>query len=142
MTVQTTPSALALEQLSRRPVSVTKAITFEAAHRLGGPGQPVQYARLHGHSFRIEATITGAPDVEAGWVVDLGALTRALEDVAAELDHGLLNDIPGLERPTLERICAWVAARLSASFPGLSRVALMRPSLNETCTLDLEPGAS
>ena len=54
-----------------------------------------------------------------------------------KLDHRLLNEIEGLEVPTLERICVWVAADLSESLPGLKRVAVARPSLNERCELVL-----
>ena len=35
---------------------ITKAATFDAAHHLpAGPAGP--YTRLHGHSFRVEATV-------------------------------------------------------------------------------------
>lgn len=120
------------------PVAISKAVTFEAAHRLGGPDEPEAYRRLHGHSFRLEATLKGAPDPEKGWVDDLGTLAEALEALTARLDHGLLNDVEGLERPTLERICAWAAGELSARFPTLARVTVSRPSLGETCVLEIE----
>jgi 6-pyruvoyltetrahydropterin/6-carboxytetrahydropterin synthase len=117
--------------------TISKAVTFEAAHRLGGPDDPAAYQRLHGHSFRLEASLRGVPDAERGWVDDLGALSDALKALAAELDHGYLNDVEGLERPTLERICAWAAARLASRFPALASVTVSRPSLNETCTLEV-----
>ncbi|HCJ16279.1 MAG TPA: 6-pyruvoyl tetrahydrobiopterin synthase, partial [Hyphomonas sp.] len=55
----------------------------------------------------------------------------------AKLDHKLLNDIEGLEVPTLERICLWAAADLKEGLPGLTKVAISRPSLNERCELVL-----
>ncbi len=64
-------------------------------------------------------------------------MTAALNGVAEKLDHKLLNEIDGLSVPTLERICLWVARELKAELPGLSRVSLSRPSLNENCTLEL-----
>ena len=93
---------------------ITKAATFDAAHRLpagGPPGSP--YTRLHGHSFRVEATLRGAARPPVGWVDDLAALDKALKAAAGELDHSMLNDHPGLESPTLEAICLYFAARLS-----------------------------
>jgi 6-pyruvoyltetrahydropterin/6-carboxytetrahydropterin synthase len=120
------------------PVEITKAVTFEAAHRLGDARDPEAYRRVHGHSFRLEATLRGQPDPERGWVDDLGALTEALRVIASKLDHGLLNEIEGLERPTLERICAWAAAELQPVFPSLHRVSASRPSLGEACVLTLE----
>lgn len=117
---------------------ITKAATFDAAHRLpdGGPqGSP--YTRLHGHSFRVEATVRGDAHPPVGWVADLAELDRALRAVALELDHGLLNEKPGLESPTLEHICLYVADRLTPAFPGLCRVVVSRPTINESCALVL-----
>lgn len=119
------------------PVEITKAVTFEAAHRLGMPGDPEPYGRLHGHSFRLEVSLRGKPDPERGWVDDLGALTDALKALAGRLDHGFLNEIEGLERPTLERLCAWAAGELRPRFPALARVTVARPSLGESCTLEI-----
>ena len=73
-----------------------------------------------------------------GWVCDLGELDRALRAAAGELDHGLLNEKPGLENPTLERLCAYFAERLKPAFPGLVRVLVARPSIGESCTLTLD----
>ena len=115
---------------------ITKAATFDAAHHLpAGPAQP--YTRLHGHSFRVEATVRGEAVGEIGWVADLGELERALKAIAGELDHGLLNEKPGLESPTLEHICLWFAARLKDEFPGLSRIVVSRPTVGESCALNL-----
>jgi 6-pyruvoyltetrahydropterin/6-carboxytetrahydropterin synthase len=115
---------------------ITKAATFDAAHHLpAGPTQP--YTRLHGHSFRVEATVRGLAQDPVGWVADLGDLDRALKAVAGELDHGLLNEKPGLESPTLEHICLWFAARLKGDFPGLSRIVVSRPTIGESCALNL-----
>jgi 6-pyruvoyltetrahydropterin/6-carboxytetrahydropterin synthase len=115
---------------------ITKAATFDAAHHLpAGPSQP--YTRLHGHSFRVEATVRGEAGGPVGWVADLGDLDRALKTVAAELDHGLLNEKPGLESPTLEHICVYFAERLRGDFPGLSRVVVSRPTIGESCALNL-----
>jgi 6-pyruvoyltetrahydropterin/6-carboxytetrahydropterin synthase len=113
---------------------ITKAAGFDAAHSLpnGPAGGP--YTRLHGHSFRVEATVRGAPVPPVGWVADLGDLDLALKAVAAELDHGLLNDKPGLESPTLENLCVYFAERLKPQFPGLCRVKLSRPTIGESCT--------
>lgn len=117
---------------------ITKAATFDAAHHLpdGGPeGSP--YTRLHGHSFRVEATVRGEAQAPVGWVADLAELDRSLRTVAQELDHGLLNDKPGLESPTLEHLCLYFAERLKPAFPGLCRIVVSRPTINESCALVL-----
>ena len=87
------------------------------------------------HSFKVEATVRGPPVEPVGWVADLADLDESLKAVAAELDHGLLNERPGLERPTLENICIYFADRLLPQFPGLSRVVVSRPTIGESCAL-------
>ena len=116
---------------------ITKAASFDAAHHLpqGPEGSP--YRRLHGHSFRVEASVRGPASDSHAWVADLGELDRALAGVATELDHGLLNEKPGLEIPTLERLCLYFAERLRPQFPGLSRVVVSRPTVGESCALEL-----
>jgi 6-pyruvoyltetrahydropterin/6-carboxytetrahydropterin synthase len=114
---------------------ITKAASFDAAHRLpGGPPEGV-YTRLHGHSFRVEATLRGKASAPVGWVDDLALLDKALKAAAGELDHSLLNDHPGLESPTLEALCLFFAGRLKPRFPALSRVAVSRPTVGESCAL-------
>lgn len=117
---------------------ITKAAAFDAAHRLPAGPQGGPYTRLHGHSFRVEATVRGPAQGPVGWVADLGALDAALSEIAAGLDHGLLNDVPGLESPTLEALCLHFAARLKDRFPGLRRIVVSRPSIGESCALEVE----
>jgi 6-pyruvoyltetrahydropterin/6-carboxytetrahydropterin synthase len=119
---------------------ISKAASFDAAHYLEEGPADSRYRRLHGHSFRVEATLRGEADATSGWVTDLAALDTALREVAGELDHGLLNDKPGLETPTLERLCLYFAERLRPRFPSLTRLAVSRPTLSETCVLDLAGG--
>ena len=119
---------------------ITKTAGFDAAHHLPD-GPPAGYRRLHGHSFQVEATVRGPMTGPVGWVADLGALDAALKALAAELDHGTLNERPGLESPTLERLCLHFAGRLKPGFPGLSRVVVSRPTVGERCALlvDIDP---
>jgi 6-pyruvoyltetrahydropterin/6-carboxytetrahydropterin synthase len=123
--------------MSTPQFEITKAATFDAAHYLDQGPPEGRYRRLHGHSFRVEASVKGPAREQEGWVEDLGSLERALKAVADELDHGLLNDKPGLESPTLERLCLYFADRLKPEFPGLSRIVLSRPTVGESCTLEL-----
>jgi 6-pyruvoyltetrahydropterin/6-carboxytetrahydropterin synthase len=88
---------------------------------------------MHGHSFRVEATVRGQPVEPVGWVADLGQLDAALREIAGDLDHGLLNEKPGLESPTLEHLCIYFAERLKGQFPGLSRIVVSRPTVGESC---------
>jgi 6-pyruvoyltetrahydropterin/6-carboxytetrahydropterin synthase len=126
--------------MSQPVFEITKAAGFDAAHSLPGGGPPGSpYTRLHGHSFRVEATVRGVQVQPVGWVADLAELDSALKAAAAELDHGLLNEKPGLESPTLEHLCLWFEGRLKGQFPGLSRIVVSRPTIGESCALVVAP---
>ncbi len=117
---------------------ITKAAAFDAAHYLPDGPKDSPYTRLHGHSFKVEATVRGAAQGPVGWVADLAELDAALKAVAGELDHGLLNEKPGLESPTLEKLCLHFAGRLKDQFPGLSKIVVSRPTVGESCALALD----
>jgi 6-pyruvoyltetrahydropterin/6-carboxytetrahydropterin synthase len=117
---------------------ITKAVNFEAAHYMGGKPEGHPYRNIHGHSFRLEATVAGTIKPGEEWVQDFSELTAILTQTAEKLDHCLLNEIPGLDVPTLERICLWAANDLKPSLPGLKQVVLARPSLDERCVLVLK----
>ena len=116
---------------------ITKAAAFDAAHFLPAGPETSQYRRMHGHSFKVEATVRGTEVAPVGWVEDLAELDAVLKAVAAELDHGLLNEKPGLESPTLEHLCLYFAGRLKPRFPGLARIVVSRPTIGESCALTL-----
>jgi 6-pyruvoyltetrahydropterin/6-carboxytetrahydropterin synthase len=116
---------------------ITKAAAFDAAHYLEEGPADHRYRRLHGHSFKVEASVRGAMAAGHDWVADLGELDAALKAMAEELDHGLLNDKPGLATPTLERLCLHFAVKLKPQFPGLSKVVVSRPTIGERCELSL-----
>lgn len=133
---QTDRSALAVDG---QIFEITKAVTFEAAHYMGGKPEGHPYRNVHGHSFRLEATVAGTVKPGEEWVQDFSDLTAILNATANKLDHRLLNEIDGLSVPTLERIALWAANDLKAKLPGLKQVALARPSLDERCVLVVTP---
>jgi len=120
---------------------ITKAASFDAAHSLPDGSSEGRHTRLHGHSFRVEATLRGSATPPVGWVEDLGALDGALREIAGLLDHTLLNDTQGLESPTLEALCCFFADQLQPRFPALVRIAVLRPSVGERCEMALDPTA-
>ena len=116
---------------------ITKAATFDAAHHFPNEPEGSPYRRIHGHSFQVEVSIRSDRLDANGWVADLGALDRALKAAAEALDHGMLNEHEGLELPSLENLCLWFANRLKPEWPGLSRIAVSRPTIHERCVLTL-----
>ncbi len=116
---------------------ITKSGNFDAAHFLSSHNDERPYARMHGHSFRLDVELEGELDTQKGWVVDFGDVDDALADLREQLDHRLLNEIEGLEVPTLENITVWVAQKLKQQFPGLVKVSVSRPSIGEACHYDV-----
>lgn len=114
---------------------IVKTFSFEAAHHLGGFPAGHQNTRLHGHSFRVEVAVASAEPAQNGMVLDLAKIEAAASDIRTALDHGYLNEIEGLAQPTLETIAAWIAKRLKAKLPALSRVSVYRDSIGEACHL-------
>ncbi|WP_287127632.1 6-carboxytetrahydropterin synthase QueD [Candidatus Cyanaurora vandensis] len=109
---------------------LVKSFHFEAAHHL--PKVPADHPcyRIHGHSYRIELAVQGALDEEMGWVLDFGEIAAVVKPILEkELDHRLLNEVPGLENPTSERLAHWLWQRVVVRLPQLHRVTVA-----ETCT--------
>jgi 6-pyruvoyltetrahydropterin/6-carboxytetrahydropterin synthase len=110
-------------------MDIFKVFTIEAAHRLPHVPEGHKCARLHGHSFRIELHLSGPVDPHAGWVMDFADVKAAFKPIYERLDHHYLNDIPGLENPTSERLAAWIWDQAKPVLPLLSAVVV-----HETCT--------
>jgi len=119
-----------------RELEIRKEFVFEAAHYFGHKPDGHPYKRLHGHSYWAEIALAGTPD-DRGWVEDFADVDAALSEVKGELDHRLLNEIEGLEAPSLEIIAMWIAERLSQRFPTLKSVSVRRPSCGESCVYTL-----
>jgi 6-pyruvoyltetrahydropterin/6-carboxytetrahydropterin synthase len=97
---------------------------FEAAHHLTSyQGVP---EAVHGHSWRVEAALAAAELDGEGMAFDFVAVKRALDELAARLDHKDLNGVPPFDRlsPTTERIAEWFFAGLAALLPGAPLVEL------------------
>lgn len=115
------------------PMRIYKEFLFEAAHFLPSapPGHP--NSRIHGHSFRARVVIDGEPDAATGLVFHFDDLAAAISDAHDALDHRLLNEVEGLEAPTLERIAMWLWNRLQNRVPGLAEIHIARDSCHEGC---------
>ena len=112
---------------------IYKDFTFEAAHYLPSAEPGSSNARIHGHSFRARVTLAGEPSPETGVVFHFDELSAAIDAAREDLDHRLLNDVPGLAAPTLERIAMWLWNRLDNQVPGLTEIEVARDSCREGC---------
>ncbi len=116
--------------------------SFEAAHELksakpADPNHP--YARVHGHSFQVTAILQAADLVDDRWVMDFATLKSVCADIQSRLDHQFLNQLPGLETPTLEHIAKWIYQEMKAHAPALYQIDAARPSLNEMVSYRDDP---
>ena len=101
---------------------LTKDFWFEAAHTLPTLPEGHKCRGMHGHSFKVVVTVEGEVDPEIGWIYDHKRISDAMAPLLEQLDHGYLNDIEGLESPTIEMISSWIWRKIEPSLPGLFEV--------------------
>lgn len=124
-------------------LTVTRRLTFNAAHRIHNPAlSDEENARLfgkcnspnwHGHNYTLEVSVMGEPDPVSGYVIDLGELKRIVqEQLLDHVDHRNLNlDVPEFAgtNPTAENI---VLVFWRVLEPALKPCTLTRLRLRET----------
>ncbi|MDB5007441.1 MAG: 6-carboxytetrahydropterin synthase QueD [Mucilaginibacter sp.] len=103
---------------------IYKKITFDSAHFL--PHVPIGHKcqNVHGHTYTLTIFIEGAPPAYEGWVIDYGDLKKIITPVIDQVDHHLLNDLPGLENPTSEILAIWLWNKIRLLLPALKRIEL------------------
>ena len=85
-----------------KKVAVFRREHFNAAHRLSNPAwddatnQKIfgkcALPHYHGHNYELEVKVTGKPDKETGYVMDLKILSDLIQqEVLARFDHKNLN---------------------------------------------------
>lgn len=108
-------------------VYVTKRFTFEACHNL--PDYDGDCSRLHGHSYKLEVTLSGRIDRNTGMVLDFKKLKSIVgQSTINILDHEYLNKFYG--NPTAENMVTDFFYRIAQALP--SHIALESVKLWET----------
>ena len=87
--------------------TLTVRAKFEAAHDI--PGYNGKCARLHGHSYRVEAEFSGGELNEIGMLADFAELKTVLNEFLP--DHVYLNDILPFST-SAENISRWIFEQL------------------------------
>ena len=116
-------------------VELYQEFSFDAAHRIPGAAED-EHRKLHGHSFTARIVLRGEIDAGTGFLTDLAAVEACCRRLRRELDHRYLNEIAGLENPSLERIAQWLWQRLKPQLPQLARVEVCRPSQGHGCVYE------
>ena len=114
-------------------VYLASEFTFDAAHKLHN--YEGKCKQLHGHTYKLQVTICGIPDITTGLLVDFNDLKRLVKTMIVDkLDHRNLTDffddcyvsrkIGGMNT-TVENICIWIWNTLyPAHLPQLYEITL------------------
>jgi len=125
-------------------VHITRQVHFNSAHRLYNPNRSLAWNQAkfglctnphwHGHNYVLEVTVTGRPDPETGYIMDLSELKRILHAaVVDKCDHRNLNDEVDFLRGTIPSTENLVIAFWREIAPHLPpRARLHRVRLYET----------
>jgi len=111
-----------------KKVAVYRKEHFNAAHRLYNPAWDMakndavfgkcNNPNFHGHNYELVVKVTGEPDPETGYVMDLKILSDLIRDhVLEQFDHKNLNlDTTFFKNlnPTAENICVVIYDLLRA----------------------------
>lgn len=96
---------------------LTVRTRFAAAHYLREYDGPC--ARLHGHTWHVEAAFRGVKLDSRGMLLDFGEVKRKINVILDELDHNNLNEIEPFRgssenNPTVENLARYIYNRLKA----------------------------
>lgn len=113
---------------------ISQETVVAAAHQLRlTPGEG---ERLHGHNWRIKATVRAERLDVYGFVLDFNHLGKVLRDLVEPYEHVFLNELAPFDdlNPTAENIARVVADNLGAKLDD-DRVRVVRVEVweNDTC---------
>ena len=110
--------------LAEMRARLTKDFAFESAQTLPAAPEGHKCRRMHGHSFKVEVSVEGEVDPASGWVYDHAQISAAMKPLVSQLDHAYLNEIAGLENPTIENMAGWFWEKLASQLPGLCEIVI------------------
>jgi 6-pyruvoyltetrahydropterin/6-carboxytetrahydropterin synthase len=113
---------------------ISQETCVAAAHQLRfAPGEG---ERLHGHNWRIKATVRAERLDASGFVLDFNALAATLRALVEPYEHVFLNEIAPFDdlNPTAENIARVVADNLAAKVDD-DRVKVLKVEVweNDSC---------
>lgn len=114
-------------------VELRKSFRFEAAHHLPFAPEGHRCRHVHGHGYVVEVAIEGDLDPKRRWLLDYGEILRLCEPIKRQLDHKLVNEIPGLESGTAEDLSIFIWNGLKPQLPLLTAVTV-RETSTSSCT--------
>lgn len=88
-------------------------------------------SQTHGHSFKVTLLLEAEINPAIGWVIDYNEINEKFSPVLKQIDHKLLNNIPGLENPTSELLAYWIYTQTQKVLPQLKQVIIAETPLTE-----------
>ena len=124
-------------------VSVTRRLTFNAAHRVHNPAlSDEENLRVfgkcnnpnwHGHNYTLDVSVTGPVEERTGYVIDLAVVKRIVtREVIDKVDHRNLNLEVDFLRGVIPTTENFVVAMWRELEPALEPARLTRLVLWET----------
>lgn len=117
-------------------LTLTRRFTFEACHHL--PFYDGACHRLHGHSYKMEVTVTGdvitdKENPKCGMIIDFKDLNKLVNDVViSKYDHQDLNLF--FSNPTAEIMVAIISHNITDNLPeGVDLVSVKLWETEDSC---------
>lgn len=112
---------------------LTVVSTFSSAHNLRGYEGACE--NLHGHNWKVEATIVSSGLDRLGMVMDFKKLKESVARILDSLDHRYLNEVPPFDREnaTAENLARFIYKELSGAL-GKAEVSVLRVRVWESDT--------
>jgi len=107
-----------------KPMIIFKQFTFDSAHFLPNVPETHKCRQVHGHTYKLTVFVDGKPAAGTGWVMDFSELKQAVCEVLDEVDHKMLNNVPGLDNPTCELLAVWLWNKIKPSVTQLCKIEL------------------
>ena len=87
---------------------IYKSFTFDSAHFLPNVPPHHKCRNIHGHTYHLTVYFEGEVTTPEGWVLDFALIKNAVKPIVDQLDHTILNEVPGLENPTAENLARYL----------------------------------
>src|SRR6478672_8606390 len=105
-------------------VRLTKDFQWEGAERRPRGAEGGEGGRVGGQGFKVEVSVEGEVDPATGWLYDHAEISAAMKPLMRQLDHSYLNEIEGMDNPTIENMAAWFWQKLQPLCPGLCEIVV------------------
>ena len=112
-------------------VYLTSEFTFDAAHRL--LDYEGKCSQMHGHTYRLQVTVCGIPDLVTGILIDFCELKDLVnKNIIDIVDHANLSDLFVINT-TAEKLCVWAWGVLKPLLPDDVRLDEIKLWETPTC---------